>query len=187
MRLLLAAWLGTTAAWTAAPRLGSSRAADASYTTRPSTSASMLLEDAQGPEALLRLCAAAWSQWPLQCRAPLLCLLGVPSRLGARRSPARLGAARRSQEEAGPLGAHLEPAAPIPPPLTIQVPPPTVASDARAPSARSSPRSCATWRATRRPPTRPCSTVTGGSCMRRRRLSTAPRPSSGHSSRQPQH
>ena len=57
LRILLAAWLGTAAAWTAAPRLGSSRAARASATTRPSMP-SMLLEDAQGPEALLRLCAA---------------------------------------------------------------------------------------------------------------------------------
>ena len=57
LRILLAAWLGAAAAWTAAPRLGSSRAARASATTRPSMP-SMLLEDAQGPEALLRLCAA---------------------------------------------------------------------------------------------------------------------------------
>ena len=60
LRILLAAWLGTAAAWTAAPRLGSSRAARASASTRPSVrpAPSMLLEDAQGPEALLRLCAA---------------------------------------------------------------------------------------------------------------------------------
>jgi len=60
LRILLAAWLGTAAAWTAAPRLGSSRAARASASTRPSMrpAPSMLLEDAQGPEALLRLCAA---------------------------------------------------------------------------------------------------------------------------------
>ena len=57
LRILCAAWLGAAAAWTAAPRLGSSRAARASATTRPSMP-SMLLEDAQGPEALLRLCAA---------------------------------------------------------------------------------------------------------------------------------
>ena len=60
MRIMVA-WIGTATAWTAAPMLGSSRAVDASSTTRPSTSASMLLEDAQGPEALLRLCAVAWS------------------------------------------------------------------------------------------------------------------------------
>jgi hypothetical protein len=60
LRILLAAWLGTAAAWTAAPRLGSSPAARASASTRPSMrpAPSMLLEDAQGPEALLRLCAA---------------------------------------------------------------------------------------------------------------------------------
>ena len=60
LRILLAAWLGTAAAWTAAPRPGSSRAACASASTRPSMrpAPSMLLEDAQGPEALLRLCAA---------------------------------------------------------------------------------------------------------------------------------
>ena len=58
MRLLLAAWLGTAAAWTAAPWLGT-RAADASSSsTRPAMQLSMLLEEAQGPEALLRLCAA---------------------------------------------------------------------------------------------------------------------------------
>ena len=72
MRLLLAAWLGTAAAWTAAPKLGSSRAAGASSSsTRSSMLPSMLLEEAQGPEALLRLCATARSK---------CCLGGAPAR-----------------------------------------------------------------------------------------------------------
>ena len=50
---LLAAWFGTAAAWNAVPGLAAIRAADTS-----SFKASMLLEEAQGPEALLRLCAA---------------------------------------------------------------------------------------------------------------------------------
>ena len=54
MRMLVVIWLGTAAAWTSVPRLASSRAAVATSHSRPS----MLLEEAQGTEALLRLCAA---------------------------------------------------------------------------------------------------------------------------------
>ena len=78
MRILLAAWLGTAAAWTAAPRLGSSRqtAGASSSSTRRAMQPSMLLEEAQGPEALLRLCAAARSKCCLDsARARFLCLL----------------------------------------------------------------------------------------------------------------
>ena len=175
MRLLLAAWLGTAAAWTAAPKLGSSRAAGASSSsTRSSMLPSMLLEEAQGPEALLRLCAAARSDflsWRCPSSAP------VPPQ-GEPGGSGRLGSPRKRSchrlELATSRGAD-----------SIQVPRPIVGSDARAPSAPSSPRSCATWRVTHRAPMRPCSTATGGSCTHRRRRSTARHPSSGRSSRQP--
>ena len=106
MRLLLAAWLGTAAAWTAAPKLGSSRAAGAfSSSTRSSMLPSMLLEEAQGPEALLRLCATARSKCCLG-GAPARRLYLPRARLTALGSSAHSQSPPRVLELAAPKVAH---------------------------------------------------------------------------------